>query len=407
MPSVSSRPQRARVGVLCYDLSPSSLSILTTMAKLNGHFAIKAYPLFGPVPEGPFEFEYRASSKKPRTIFFNNTRGTSPENQISTLGFRIAWQIVSESDAVILLGIQGFPALLAAGLASLSRKPLIVVSQTMGPAPETNRPWPLRRIKALALKAATHHIAQTPKTVETLKAVYRVPEEKITYIGYDGGAKQFRRIISAVSPDEPRALRREMALPPEAKIILFCGTLIYLKGIDILIKAIARIQAHDQESFLLIAGRDGDRHGALGELKRLSVSLGVASKVKFLGELPWDRLARVYASSDIFVLPTRKDTWGKVLVEAGLAGLPVVTTEICGGAGHLVQDGINGYVIPVDDVDALAEALTKLGDPGLRKAFGEASLTIMSKYLDSFHEEDLFREVLERCLGSKTRTENP
>ncbi len=397
MPS-EERPRKARVGALCYDLSPSSLSILTPMAKLKARFAIKAYPLFGPNPEGPFEFDYRASSKKPRTIFVNNSRGTSPENQISTLGLRIAWEMVKGSDIVVLLGIQGFPALLTAALSRLSRKPLIVVSQTMGPVPERNRPLLLRRLKALVLKAARHHVAQTPKTVETLKAVYRVPDENITVIGYDGGAKQFLPFISNVDRGARPALRKALGLPPGAMIVLFCGTLIDLKGVDVLIRAMARLRDADPECFLLIAGRDGDRFGSLAGLTRLADSLGLASVVRFLGELPWEELAGIYVAADVFVLPTRKDTWGKVLVEAGLAGLPLVTTEVCGGAGSLVRDGVNGYVVPVDNISALTAALSRLADPGRRTSYGQASLAIMSEYLGSSNDEDLFRKVLELCL---------
>lgn len=400
MSSNTSIQRRNSIGVLCFDLSPSSFSVLTPLVKLKALFAITAYPLFGPVPESQFEFEYRASSKKPRTIFFNNSRGTSPENQISTLGLKIAWEIVNGSDVIVLLGVQALPALLTASLARLRRKPLIVVSQTMGPLAERNRPLLLRLLKAFVLRTARRHVAQTPKTVETLKAVYRVPDENITVIGYDGGAKQFLPVISNVDRDARVVLRKAMALPSEATIVLFCGTLIDLKGVDVLIRAIARRRTVDPQCFLLVVGRNGDRFGSLAGLTRLAYSLGLASGVLFLGELSWEDLARVYAASDVFVLPTRKDTWGKVLVEAGLAGLPLVTTEVCGGAGHLVQDGVNGFVVPVDDVGALTAALSKLADPGRRKAFGQASRAIMSGYLASFREEDLFREVLERCLGT-------
>ncbi|HPW18467.1 MAG TPA: glycosyltransferase family 4 protein [Candidatus Aminicenantes bacterium] len=306
------------------------------------------------------------------------------------------------SDAIVLLGIQGFPALLTAALARLKRKPLIVVSQTMGPLPEMNRPLFLRRLKALVLKAASQHIAQTPKTVETLKAVYQVKDENITVIAYDGGAKQFHRVISNMDRGARLQVRAALAFPSGARIILYCGTLINLKGVDVLIKAMAQLRSADPKCFLLIAGRDGDRYGSLTSLRCLADSLGLASGVRFLGDLPWEELARIYVAADVFVLPTRKDTWGKVLVEAGLAGLPLVTTQVCGGAGSLVQDGVNGYVVPVDDVGALGEALLKLTDPLRRRAFGNASRAIMADYLREINEEVLFRVVLERCLGAGT-----
>jgi glycosyltransferase involved in cell wall biosynthesis len=73
-------------------------------------------------------------------------------------------------------------------------------------------------------------------------------------------------------------------------------------------------------------------------------------------------LARWYAAADVFVLPSRSETWGMVLNEAAEAGLALVASEAAGAAHDLIQPGINGYLVPPDDPDALAAALRRVGE---------------------------------------------
>ena len=80
------------------------------------------------------------------------------------------------------------------------------------------------------------------------------------------------------------------------------------------------------------------------------------------------------------LLPTHKDCFPKVLVEAGLAGKPMVTTSACGSAGLIVQDGLNGFVIEPGDVSQLAAAMTKLFDPVLRAGMGARSKEIVEQH---------------------------
>lgn len=87
---------------------------------------------------------------------------------------------------------------------------------------------------------------------------------------------------------------------------------------------------------------------------------------------PQDSALRdLYARADIFVLPTKADTWGHAVVEAMASGLPVVTTPV-GALGEIVRDGIEGLVVPPGDEAALAQAIKRLiGDPLLRAQLGE------------------------------------
>jgi glycosyltransferase involved in cell wall biosynthesis len=84
-------------------------------------------------------------------------------------------------------------------------------------------------------------------------------------------------------------------------------------------------------------------------------------------------LLRLYAEADVFVLPTRADTWGHAVVEAMASGLPVVTTAV-GALPEMVTDGVEGLVVDADDGRALTLAVQQLvDDPGLRSRLGAAA----------------------------------
>lgn len=374
-------------GFLCYNLSPASTSTLTKIAENAAGFTIKAYPLLGPPPAGAMAFPYRRTTARGKYVSFKNLSGKAPETQLVTLGYPVVRDLVAEADVVCLLGIQSFPAVLAAFLARLSRKPILAISQTMGPLAESQRPALIRLLKGLVLRLADLHVAQTPPTSSTLRQVYGVPENRIVLAPWDGAASEFTPILEQHRPRSRLALRDELGLLPAAYVVAFCGTLLHLKGVDVLLRAFASLLAYHPESLLLIVGEDGmvtpdgRSGGKRAELEQLARQLNIMPAVRFLGHQPWEQLARIYLASDVFALPSRKDVWPKVLVEAAQAGLPLVTTEVCGGAGHLVRSGVNGFIVPVDDVAALSQALQALTDEHLRLKMGAASRQIVPEYI--------------------------
>jgi glycosyltransferase involved in cell wall biosynthesis len=102
--------------------------------------------------------------------------------------------------------------------------------------------------------------------------------------------------------------------------------------------------------------------------------------VVFAGFLDQTRVARAYACGDVFALVSSHDeTWGLVVNEAMNFGLPIVVSNRVGSASDLVHDGDNGFVVPYDDLDALALALDRLvASKDLRTRFGAASREIVA-----------------------------
>ena len=79
--------------------------------------------------------------------------------------------------------------------------------------------------------------------------------------------------------------------------------------------------------------------------------------IHFVDFMPKKDLANYYKAADIFVLPTREDIWGLVVNEAMSYGLPVVTTNKCVAGSEMIVNGENGYIVPVENSDALKAAM--------------------------------------------------
>jgi D-inositol-3-phosphate glycosyltransferase len=129
---------------------------------------------------------------------------------------------------------------------------------------------------------------------------------------------------------------------------------------------------------------------------RLARSIGVEHRVQFLALLTPEKLAGLYCAADAVLLPSHRETFGKVLVEAGLTGKPLVTTSACGSAGLIVQDGVNGFVIEPGDVSQLAQAMTKLIDPELRARMGARSKEIVDRHCKMDLEVQGYLEAIAR-----------
>ena len=82
--------------------------------------------------------------------------------------------------------------------------------------------------------------------------------------------------------------------------------------------------------------------------------------VKVIGYKSKDKIKQYYKAADIFVLPTREDIWGLVINEAMANGLPVVTTNRCIAGLELIDNGVNGFIIDVDDISELTNKIVRI-----------------------------------------------
>jgi phosphatidyl-myo-inositol alpha-mannosyltransferase len=212
-----------------------------------------------------------------------------------------------------------------------------------------------------------------------------------------------RRFVSERLGDDVRVIpngvdveRYATAVPaddlPPGRRILWVGRLDPQKGFPVAVRAFGKVAEALPDVSLVVAGEGRDRP-ALAELP-----LPVRERVILLGTVDRDRLPRYHAAADVFVSAALgQESFGIVLVEAMAAGLPVVTTAIPGYV-EVVDDGVEGLLVPPGDVDALAGALRRLlEDPEAAKALGEAGRARARRYgwgVVGPEIEDVYREVL-------------
>ena len=135
------------------------------------------------------------------------------------------------------------------------------------------------------------------------------------------------------------------------KMILAVGRSVYVKGFDVLLRAIWGMP--DDVCTYFVGGECKEEYKKIIEDKQLK-------NVFFIDNLEQGELARYYSAADVFVLPTRNDTWGLVINEAMTYGLPVITTNKCVAGDALIQDGTNGYIVESENVEALHDKICLL-----------------------------------------------
>jgi glycosyltransferase involved in cell wall biosynthesis len=189
------------------------------------------------------------------------------------------------------------------------------------------------------------------------------------------------------SPDQA-AVRTSLELPSDAFVVGCMARLVPHKGVSDLVRAMARL---GPSTILLVAG-DGPERDSLEQLAEREAP----GRVKFLGALQ-EGQSTFFAALDVFVLPSHREGFGLVLVEAALQRIPVVGTKI-GGVEDAVLDGRTGLLVSPGDPVALAGAISRLGStPGLAAALTEAGFVRASREFT----EDAFGESMERVLGAR------
>ena len=149
--------------------------------------------------------------------------------------------------------------------------------------------------------------------------------------------------------------RRQLGIPDDARVIVIVARVVPDKGIDELISALPMVRRRIPEARLLIVG-----NGPAEEpYRELAEEKGVAEAVTFAGWQPQEAVPRYLAAADVFALPSHREGLPLSPVEAWAVGLPVVMADIP-PARELVDDGVNGLIVPVKAVEALADALVEL-----------------------------------------------
>ena len=202
-----------------------------------------------------------------------------------------------------------------------------------------------------------------------------------------GRPEQYTTVYSGIDVERFASAEPAPDLPGDRPRVTMVGRLVAGKGLGVLLDA---VESMDSEAFSVCVVGDGpEREGFEREVRERGLevfTLGYREDVE-----------RILAASDVFVLPSFREGTPRVITEAMASGLPVVATDIA-GIPEQVEDGANGYLIPVGESAALAERLERLvGEPERRIAFGQASRERVERFSRERMVADLdgvYRELL-------------
>ncbi|MFN3438994.1 MAG: glycosyltransferase family 4 protein [Acidovorax sp.] len=208
-----------------------------------------------------------------------------------------------------------------------------------------------------------------------------------------------RRIKAAMGPLQNLAVihngvnaesfvsRRQPSVAPSEMVLLSVGKFEKKKGQDVLIEAFASI-AHDYPDLRLVLV--GKKDIEQPNLQRLCEERSVEARVSFFTDVPHSNIADHFNKASVFVLPSRQEAFGIVLLEAGCFALPVIASKV-GGIPEIIEDGTTGLLVAPDSPHALALALRSLLDePTKGEAMGRALQLRVNREFTWTHSHDQY-----------------
>lgn len=194
-----------------------------------------------------------------------------------------------------------------------------------------------------------------------------------------------------ITEEEKRHIRKELNIPYE-KVFLSIGRYIPVKGFDVVMEAFQGMD--DTIGMYIIGGKPTEEYLALQKKYQLK-------NLHFIDFLNKEMIKKYYLASDVYVFNSRGDTWGLVINEAMSFGLPVISSDKCYAALALIEEGINGFVVPVDSTVSFREKMIYLlTHPEIYKQMQENNLKKAQEYtLEKMAQREL--EILEEISDGK------
>ena len=254
---------------------------------------------------------------------------------------------------------------------------------------------PLPRLRRRALSKTNLVLCPSRDTERKLAGIQRVQPGRI------------KRLPWPLNPGFLRMAEKSASLPlpqgfPTGNIVLTIGRWAAserYKGMDELIGAIAQLRERIPGLQLVAVGGGDD----LPRLRQLAADLGVGDRTHFLEDLSREEVGACYANASVFSLPSSGEGFGLVFLEAMAFAKPIVAAQ-CGGATDLVQDAVNGLLVPPNDSVRLAQVIGQLlENEALRAKLGQTGAEIVRRE----YRFDTFRSRLEEILMECGKSRQP
>jgi UDP-glucose:(heptosyl)LPS alpha-1,3-glucosyltransferase len=254
--------------------------------------------------------------------------------------------------------------------------------------------WSMARLERAQVRQARQVVAVSSRVRDLLCGRYGIAPGRVTVI--PNGVETCR-----FAPDVMAALRagaRSRLGVGGATVFLGSAHNMALKGMDTAIEALRALVREGADAMLVIAGRDPDA-------KWRARADGLGCRVRFMGLV--DDMTPLFAAADALVHPTRWDACSLSTLEAGAAGLPVITT-VRDGASELIREGETGFVLGnPEDVPALAGRMRLLLDPALRARMGLAARAAARGHDVRANYEAVEAVLLANSRGGSARAAGP
>jgi glycosyltransferase involved in cell wall biosynthesis len=202
--------------------------------------------------------------------------------------------------------------------------------------------------------------------------------------------------------DARTALRAKAGVADGRPMLVAAGRLVRKKGFEYAIDALARVSTATSPVLVIAGGGDLDR-----ELRERALHAGVESRVLFLGNVSQDEVGRWFAAADAILAPSVRDDSGNVdglpntVMEALASGTPLIATP-AGGIGAVVDNGVNGLLVPERDADGLARAIERLlGNRDESAALGRAGRARVEAHFGWPAAAARFEAAYDRALAFK------
>jgi len=211
-----------------------------------------------------------------------------------------------------------------------------------------------RRLWRVLLRGADHVVVVSDDLAKDVLALDPTSAAKMTTI-YNG----VDLALFARSKGEPCA---PFSVPNQSKTIVSIGAFIPRKGHDVLVRAFGHVSHQVPDARLVLVGGDGPE---LEPIRQLIDSLGLSEKVTIFKDVPHEQIPAFLFQAQLFVLASRRESFGLVVTEAAAAKVPVVCTK-AQGLRELIIDGVRGRLVAIGDhialADAIIDVLTHPGD---------------------------------------------
>jgi len=317
-----------------------------------------------------------------------------PHRAVSPLLFRRCHKYILDGrfDVVQGLDLYSTMALKAVRFAHWHQIPCVMICHTVMESPflifwQRLLGWAFRLEKAdrlIAVSQASAHFSR----------LLGFPEKRITVVPNGVDLSCFNGKVDAF------LMRKELGIG-DKPLVVTASRLIKRKSPDLLVSAFARVLEVIPNAKLVIAG-SGREEGNLSHQIR---DLNITDSVSLMGGLSKERVAQLMAAANVFVLPSKAESFGLALLEASAAAVPVVCSN-AGGAPEVFQDGFNALLYPPGDEDAMAKAIVHLIQDGeLAKKISGNAVETAKRFTWEMTAERMLRvyeEVLREHTSSRS-----